>query len=104
MEKKTMSREAKIFNEEKKLIPQRVKEYECFGWELLSISNDQVSMTRETQNPIYPDLVKYEFEYELLRERRNALVWPKVPEFFSILIFFNPFFAFSTSSDFLCDY
>lgn len=61
-----MSRESKIFSTSKTLIQEKIKHYESFGWELLSINNGDVSMTRETQNPVYSDLVKYEFEYEQL--------------------------------------
>jgi len=40
-----MSRESKIFSvQQKREVPKRVKEYEAFGWELLSINNLDVSM------------------------------------------------------------
>lgn len=83
-----MSREAKIFTEKRECIEQRIKEYECFGWELLSISREEVAMSRETQNKVYPELVKLEFEYEMLREQRDKLVKPSNPEPFSLILFF----------------
>lgn len=63
-----MSREAKIFSvNSRNLVEKRVKEYESFGWELLSIHGVDVSMSRETQNKVYAELVKYEHKYESLR-------------------------------------
>lgn len=89
-----MSRESKIFVEEKKAVTRRIKDYESFGWELLSINGTDVSMSRETQNKIYIDLVKYEHNYEELREQLDNLIKPVVPVKFSLglafmlLIFF----------------
>ena len=72
-----MSRESKIFSvRNKKDVGDRVKEYESFGWELLSINGLDVSLSRETQNSVYSDLVKYEYQYEELREELEALQRP----------------------------
>lgn len=69
-----MSRESKIFTcESKVVIGQRVKEYEAFGWELLSINRFDVSMSRETQNTVYAELVKFEYRYEALQEELALL-------------------------------
>ncbi|MCV2231543.1 hypothetical protein N7548_01700 [Acholeplasma manati] len=83
-----MSRESKIFSVNRKSeVPKRVKEYEAFGWELLSINNLDVSMSRETQNKVYHQLVKFEFEYETLREEQENLYCPKPPFAFSFILF-----------------
>lgn len=63
-----MSRESKIFVA-KINAQQEIAEYESFGWELLSINGNQVSLTRETQNDVYSDLVKYQAEYESLNDK-----------------------------------
>lgn len=80
-----MSRESKIFTETKLGIGNRVKEYESFGWELLSINGTDVSMSRETQNKVYADLIKFEYKYEALREELAALVRPIKPTPINIL-------------------
>jgi len=68
-----MSRESKIINAEGRNAQTIIKHYESFGWELLSINNAGISMTRETQNPVYSELVKYEAEYEELTSKINSL-------------------------------
>lgn len=78
-----MSRESKLFNESKSLIGKRIKEYESFGWELLSINGNDVSMSRETQNKVYAELVKFEYFYEELIAQQKALVHPPIPAKFS---------------------
>jgi hypothetical protein len=85
---KNMSRESKIFTESKANVSKRVKEYEAFGWELLSINGFDVSMSRETQNKVYADLVKFEYEYENLKEQQHALVVPIPPKPLKALIAF----------------
>jgi hypothetical protein len=83
-----MSRESKIFTSPtKQVIGKRVKEYESFGWELLSINGLDVSLSRETQNSVYADLVKYEYQYDVLREEQSSLVIPRVPSSFSFAMF-----------------
>lgn len=74
-----MSRESKIFTTSKLKISEKVKDYESFGWELLSINGTDVSMSRETQNKVYVELVKYEHQYEELALRRNGIEYPKKP-------------------------
>ena len=87
MRRKFMSRESKIFSvDQKREVPKRVKENEAFGWELLSINGFDVSMSRETQNKVYHQLVKYEYEYETLREEQDNLYFPKTPFAFSITL------------------
>jgi hypothetical protein len=89
-----MSRESKLFTEEKFNIGKRIKEYESFGWELLSINGNDVSMSRETQNKVYSELIKFEYNYETLKEQQAALQAPIKPAKFSLanavlgLIFF----------------
>lgn len=65
-----MSREAKIVYSDNFFSTQeKINHYEGFGWELLSINGKQISLTRETQNPIYTELVKNEAKYnELVKE------------------------------------
>jgi hypothetical protein len=83
-----MSRESKIFSESKALINKRVKEYEAFGWELLSINGQDVSLSRETQNKVYADLLKYEYNYEDQKEKQRALIKPIKPTKFSLMFAF----------------
>jgi hypothetical protein len=69
-----MSRESKIFDvTEKKHIKNKVRDYESFGWELLSINGLDVSMSRESQSPVYAELVKFEYEYEELVSQQEEL-------------------------------
>jgi hypothetical protein len=83
-----MSRESKIIAApNKQIIGKRVKEFESFGWELLSINGLDVSLSRETQNSVYADLVKFEYQYDVLREQQERLVIPKAPISFSFLLF-----------------
>lgn len=65
-----MSRESKLFTAPNKLqVSEQIKDYESFGWELLSVNGNDVSMSRNTQIPVYVHLVKYENQYEELMER-----------------------------------
>lgn len=83
-----MSRESKLFTApNKKVIGDRVKEYESFGWELLSINGLDVSLSRETQNSVYTELVKYEYQYDVLREKVDNLQKPSQPAAFSLGLF-----------------
>lgn len=43
-------------------------------------------MTRETSNKVYPDLIRYVYEYEALREECNNLEEPMSPNF-SVVLF-----------------
>lgn len=84
---KNMSRESKLFSSRSKAaIGKRVKELEAFGWELLSINGLDVSMSRETQNKVYSQLVKYEYEYETLIEQQRNLVRPIKPTPYSAFV------------------
>ncbi|MDR3293162.1 MAG: hypothetical protein LBT20_03555 [Clostridiales bacterium] len=58
-----MSRESKIIDCETQEQKQITYDNESFGWELLSISENRITMSRETQNPIYNELLKFEIEY-----------------------------------------
>ena len=69
-----MSRESKLFSVDSKAeVSDKVKDYESFGWELLSINGTDVSMSRETQNPVYIHLLKYEDQYEALQSQLRDL-------------------------------
>lgn len=59
-----MSRESHIFDAGLFGAQRTVNDYECFGWEVLSINGNQIVMSRETQNPVYTDLVKAQADYE----------------------------------------
>ena len=75
-----MSRESKIFTAESYEVQKTISIYEAFGWELLSINGKQISMTRETQNPVYTELVKHEALYEQKWEEYNAIRYPAAPQ------------------------
>lgn len=65
-----MTRESKLFTAVSKSdVSNKIKDYESFGWELLSVYGNDVSMSRNTQNPSYVHLVKYENEYENINEQ-----------------------------------
>ena len=75
-----MSRESRIFKATIYDTQKTIEHYESFGWELLSIDNKQIVMSRETQNPIYSDLVKAQANYEAKMKEYQAIVDPKEPE------------------------
>ncbi len=74
-----MSRESKIINAQEFDTQATISHYESFGWELLSVNGKQITMSRETQNPVYADLVKHQTEYEDLLARMRALPRPVAP-------------------------
>lgn len=74
-----MSRESKIINAQEFDTQATISHYESFGWELLSVNGKQITMSRETQNPVYTDLVKHQTEYEDLLARMRALPRPIAP-------------------------
>lgn len=74
-----MSRESRLINCNIWSTQETITHYEAFGWELLSINGTQVTMSRETQNPVYTDLVKYQAMYEELCAKYAALRAPKMP-------------------------
>ena len=86
-----MSRESKIITAKEFDTQGTISHYESFGWELLSINGNQITMSRETQNPVYTDLVKHQSEYEnLLQQFRDMPipVAPAKPKRFSIKTWF----------------
>ena len=75
-----MSRESKIFTSNAYQNPQTlISNYESFGWELLSINGNQITMSRETQVDCYTDLVKYQSQYEQKLEELLAIKDPAAP-------------------------
>lgn len=87
-----MSRESKIIIADQFDAQKTISDYESFGWELLSINSNQITMSRETQNPVYPDLVKHQAKYEELLKKYKAVVMPfspKKPEPFRISTWFK---------------
>ena len=74
-----MSRESKILNANGNA-QGVIQAYESFGWELLGINGDQISMSRETQNPVYAELIKYQAQYEAKIAEIKALGFIDEPE------------------------
>ena len=74
-----MSRESKIITAQEFDTQVTISHYESFGWELLSINGKQITMSRETQNPVYTDLVKHQSSYEDLLGRLRAMRAPQPP-------------------------
>ena len=74
-----MSRESKIMTAIEWETQETISHYEAFGWELLSINGKQITMSRETQNPVYTDLVKYQAMYEECLEKYRKVPKPEKP-------------------------
>ena len=74
-----MSRESKILRTSVYDAEKTIYHYESFGWELLSINGEQITMSRETQNPVYTDLVKSQAKYESLMQEYQGLQNPVAP-------------------------
>lgn len=74
-----MSRESRLMSSNIWSTQDLISHYEAFGWELLSINGDQIAMSRETQNPVYTDLVKYQAKYEELCTEYAKLTAPSKP-------------------------
>ena len=89
-----MSRESKIFNPRIYVLQDTITHYEAFGWELLSINGNQITMSRETQNPVYSDLVKYQAKYEEKVELYCRLLPPQKPAAPAPITFRNCFWSF----------
>ena len=68
-----MSREAKLVESSVFKAQTTIKHYECFGWELLNYQDARISLTRETQNPKYKQLVAYEKKYESLVKKLKGM-------------------------------
>ncbi len=75
-----MSRESKIFSPKVFGLQDTITHYEAFGWELLSINGQQITMSRETQNPVYPELVKIQALYEEKVQEYYRLSPPEKPK------------------------
>ena len=75
-----MSRESKILTAGALGAQNTISHYESFGWELLSLNGDQITMSRETQNPVYPQLVGYQARYEEKINELKSLTAPATPE------------------------
>ena len=75
-----MSRESRIFQATHFQKPQDViSHYEAFGWELLSVNGNQLTMSRETQVECYTDLVKYQAQYEEKLKEYSSIKDPVAP-------------------------
>ena len=74
-----MSRESKIITAMEFDTQKTISHYESFGWELLSINDKQITMSRETQNPVYVELVKHQSDYEELLAQLRAMPCPEPP-------------------------
>ena len=75
-----MSRESKILKSGAFGAEKTIYHYESFGWELLSLNGDTITMSRETQNPVYADLIRNEAKYEQLVRDYNAVRNPNTPQ------------------------
>ncbi len=75
-----MSRESKIITAGVHNVEKTIQIYESFGWELLSINGSQIAMTRESQIPVYADLVKHQANYEDLLKKYNSITYPSAPQ------------------------
>ena len=71
-----MSRESKILQAGPWGAQSTVSHYESFGWELVSMNGNQIVMSRETQDKVYPQLVKHQAAYEEKVAEYNALKKP----------------------------
>ena len=74
-----MSRESKIIHANLHSAEKTIYHYESFGWELLSLNGNQITMSRETQNPVYTDLVKSQAKYEALMQEYASIRDPNPP-------------------------
>ena len=74
-----MSRESKLIKPTTWAAEKTIHHYESFGWELLSFSGDVITMTRETQIPVYAELVKMEMKYDQLIREYNSIPYPTAP-------------------------
>lgn len=75
-----MSRESKIIQASVHSAQKTINHYESFGWELLALNGAQITMSRETQNPVYPELVKSQARYEELMAKYASVINPPAPE------------------------
>ena len=92
-----MSRESKIIAVSEFDTQKTISHYESFGWELLSINGNQITVSRETQNPVYSELVKHQSLYEELLTEMRALsipVMPAKPAAFSFSTWFKTLICF----------
>lgn len=74
-----MSREAKIIDTSVLGVEKTINHYESFGWELLSLNGEKIVMSRETQIPVYADLVKNEIKYAELLKEYVEMKYPEKP-------------------------
>ena len=74
-----MSKESKIFSPNLWSTQDTITHYESFGWELLSLNGNQIVMSRESQNSVYPELVKFQKIYEDTAAEYNSLKAPTPP-------------------------
>ena len=74
-----MSRESQIITATLWGAEKTIQQYESFGWELLSLNGNQITMSRETQNPVYSQLIKYQARYEDKMAEYNSIKNPAAP-------------------------
>lgn len=75
-----MSREAMVKFYSDDFVQTIISHHECFGWELIQITDNKLVFSRETQDEVYDELVMYENTYLNLSERKNKLVAPIKPK------------------------
>jgi hypothetical protein len=94
-----MSKESKILQAGPWGAQSTISHYECFGWELVSMNGNQIIMARETQDSVYPELVKHQAAYEgkvaaYQALKKPVLVPPVEPKPISIKTCFILFLLF----------
>ena len=94
-----MSKESKILQAGPWGAQSTITHYESFGWELVSLNGNQIVMSRETQDSVYPELIKHQAAYEekvaaYEALRKPVLVPPVEPKPISIKTCFILFLLF----------
>ena len=75
-----MSREAMVKLYSGNNVQPIIYHHECFGWELIQITDTRLVFSRETQDEVYDELVMYENVYLDLIKQKNSLVSPIKPK------------------------
>ncbi|MCL2555535.1 MAG: hypothetical protein FWE03_00760 [Firmicutes bacterium] len=73
-----MSRESKIIDCPPAQQKHCIYEVECFGWELLNLHGERITVCRETQHPKYQDILKLESALNAKKQLQNELIQQKI--------------------------
>ena len=74
-----MSRESKILKPGIWGVEKTIYHYESFGWELLSLNGNRIALSRETQSPVYKNMVANEAKYAQLVKEYKEMTPPTEP-------------------------